>query len=224
MEIAFSNAWKDMFAGAHCGILQVNGVDNTQNPPALEAHKRALETRLQERYGHMSRADLHALPILRAYRDYYKQFGNTYHVQLQLESVAHKHKMLPRVSPLVDVNFAAELDTFILTAAHDADRLEPPLMMDVSCEGETFTQLSGKTRSLKGGDMVMRDARGAVCTILFGQDRRTAISQQTRNALYVAYAPRGIPKHAVEKQLETICELVLTFDKNAQVVSLTVHG
>ena len=224
MEIAFSNAWKDMFAGAHCGVLQINGVDNTQNPLRLEAHKRALETRLQERYGHMPRADLHSLPILQVYRDYYKQFDNTYHVQLQLESVAHKHKTLPRVSPLVDANFAAELDTFILTAGHDADKLEPPLVMDVSCEGETFSQLSGKTRFLKRGDMVMRDARGAVCTVLLGQDQRTAISRQTCNVLYVAYAPRGIPKHAVKKQLETICELVLTFDENAHIASLAVHG
>jgi DNA/RNA-binding domain of Phe-tRNA-synthetase-like protein len=224
MDISFSAAWKRTFAGAHIGILRVNGVDNTQNAPTLEAHKRELETRLRERYEHMSRADLHTLPVLRAYRNYYKPFGNSYHVQLQLESVVHKHTSLPQVSPLVDANFAAELDTFILTAAHDAEKLEPPLTIDVTHEGEPFTQLTGKTRTLKGGDMVMRDAHGAVCTILYGQDQRTAISRQARAALYVAYAPSGVPKHAVEKQLETICELVLSFDENAQIASLVVHS
>jgi DNA/RNA-binding domain of Phe-tRNA-synthetase-like protein len=161
---------------------------------------------------------------LQAYRNYYQKFGNSYHVQLQLESVAHKHKSLPQVSPLVDANFAAELDTFILTAGHDANTLEPPLIIDVTQAGETFTQLTGKTRTLKGGDMVMRDARGAVCTILYGQDQRTAISRQTRDALYVAYAPLGIPEQAVAKQLETISQLVLSFDENAQVALLAVHG
>lgn len=222
MDIFFTDAWQHTFAGAHIGILQVNNVDNTQTSPMLTAYKRDLETRLRERYGHMTRADLQALPVLRAYRDYYQQFGNTYHVQLQLESIVHKNKSLPEISPLVDINFAAELDTLILTAGHDADKLEPPITIDVTSTGETFSQLTGKTRTLKSGDMMMRDARGVVCTILYGQDQRTAISQGTRNALYIAYAPPGIPKVAVEKQLETLRELATALA--ADTTLLEVHA
>lgn len=208
MDISFSDAWKRTFVGAHIGILRVTNVDNTQTSPMLTAYKHALEGRLRERYGNMSRADLYTLPVLQAYRNYYQSFGNTYHVQLQLESIVHKNKSLPEVNPLVDVNFAAELDTLILTAGHDADTLEPPLTIDVTGAGETFTQLTGKTRTLKSGDMMMRDARGVVCTILYGQDQRTALSRGTRHALYVAYAPPGIPEAVVRKQLETLRELV----------------
>src|SRR5262245_24144930 len=59
-----------------------------------------------------------------AYVRYYKRFSKTYHVQLQLESIVLKRKSLPSVSPLVDANFTAEVETLVLTAGHDAQKLE----------------------------------------------------------------------------------------------------
>lgn len=223
-EIAFTEAWRRSFADAHIGVLGITGVDNSGSSPRLTRYKRALEERLRARYGGLTRAELQEHPVLRAYRDYYKRFGNSYHVQLQLESVVFKDKSLPEVSPLVDANFAAELGTFVLTAAHDAARLEPPLTIDVTREGDPFTQINGQTRTLKEGDMMMRDARAALCTILYGQDQRTAISPQTRNALYVAYAPSGVPEAAVREQLETIRDLVLGDASEAKVASLAVYA
>ncbi len=57
---------------------------------------------------------------------------------------------------------------------------------------------------LKPGDMMMRDGQGVGCTIIYGQDNRTPISKNTRRALYVAYAPVGVPKTAVRQQLDLI--------------------
>ena len=119
------------------------------------------------------------LETLNAYRDYYRRFGNTYHVQLQLESVVHKGKSLPSVSPLVDANFAAELETLVLTAGHDADLLTQPLTLDVTGGGEAFTGMNGSVKTLRPGDMMMTDAGGVICTVITGQDARTPISPAT---------------------------------------------
>ena len=97
--------------------------------------------RLRDTFAEFSRTDLLELAALQAYRTYYKKFGKTYHVQLQLELVVHNGKSLPNVSPLVDANFAAEMETLILTAGDDADLLEPPLTIDATHGGETFTQI-----------------------------------------------------------------------------------
>ena len=56
-----------------------------------------------------------ALPVLSAYRLYYRRFRNTYHVLLQVESIAKKGKRLPDISPLVDANFIAEVETLVLS-------------------------------------------------------------------------------------------------------------
>lgn len=144
-------------------------------------------------------------------------------MQLQLESVAYKGKPLPTVSPLVDANFVAELQTLVLTAGHDANRLEEPLTVDAAQGGETFVQMSGAKKTLKPGDMMMADAEGVVCTVLYGQDDRTPILPETRRALYVAYAPAGVPLGAVEEQLNTIRDNIRLFAPEAEVKQLSVY-
>ena len=223
-ELEVTDRWREAFPGGHVGALLMGNVDNTGRSAALDQQKRELEKRLREQFSGRSRAELRELEVLRAYRDYYKKFDQTYHVQLQLESVVHKGKALPNVSPLVDASFVAELDTLILTASHDADLLEAPLTLDATRGGETFIQMNGSVRSLKPGDMMMADAGGTVCTILYGQDRRTPVSPQTRRALYVAYAPPGVPEEAVRRQLDAIRENVLLFAPGAAVEGLEVYG
>lgn len=210
MQIEVTNRWHETFPGAHVGVLLVANIDNTKRTTRLEA-------RLRETFAGSSRAELLELDVLKAYRSYYKRFDQTYHVQLQLEYVVHKGKSLPSVSPLVDANFAAELETLVLTAGHDADLLEPPLTLDGTRGGEAFTQMSGAEKSLKPNDMMMSDRRGVVCTVLYGQDRRTPISPATRRALYVAYAPAGVPVGAVAQQLNAIHDNVGLFAPEAEV-------
>lgn len=206
LKINTTRLWYELFPGAHAGVLLIANVDNTQRTTPLDEHKRALEVRLRKRYRDWTRTDLLELEVLKAYRSYYRQFDKTYHVQLQLESVVHKGKSLASVSPLADANFAAELETLVLTAGHDADLLRPPLTLDATRDGEPFRQLSGSQASLKAGDMMMSDGEGVVCTVLYNQDRRTPIFPVTRRALYVDYAPPGVPVKIVERQLDLILE------------------
>lgn len=204
LDIQVTTAWREVFPGAHVGLLEVSGVDNTPRPTALDAEKLALADRLRQRYAGYSRADFLALPVMAAYWSYYKRFSKTYHVLLQLESVVLKGKALPSLSPLVDANFAAELDTLALTAGHDVARLSPPVVIDVTRDGEAFTQMGGARKALRAGDMVMRDAEGIACTILYGQDDRSPISAATSHALYVVYAPAGVGAAAVQAQLDQV--------------------
>jgi len=217
IEIQSSPRWRTSFPGGQIGLLLVGGVDNTARAMALDEHKIALETSLRELYSGQSRADLLALPVLQAYKTYYRSFNKTYHVQLQLESVVFKGKHLPSVSPMVDAVFAAELETLILTAGHDADRLASPVVIDASQGDESYTGMNGEQQSPKAGDMLMRDAQGVVCTILYGQDRRTPISPRTRRALYVAYVPAGIEPAQVETHLDQIEANVRLFAPQAEV-------
>ena len=222
--IQVTGRWHTTFPGAHVGVLLVGKVDNTKRQTSLDEHKRKVEARLREKYAGFSRAELLELEVLNAYRDYYRRFGNTYHVQLQLESIVHKGKPLPNVNPLVDANFAAELETFVLTAGHDADLLDLPLTLDATRGGETFTGMNGSVKTLKPGDMMMTDAGGVICTVITGQDARTPISPATRRTLYVAYAPAGVPVETVKRQLESILENVLLFAPDAETELLTIYA
>lgn len=224
LEINTTRDWHELFPGAHVGVLLIANVDNSRRATPLDERKRALEAHLRETFADQTRADLLELEVLKAYRAFYKGFGKTYHVQLQLESVVHKGKSLPSVSPLVDANFSAELETLVLTAGHDADLLRPPLTLDATRGGEPFRQLSGLQASLKPNDMMMSDREGVICTMLYGQDRRTPLSPATRRALYVAYAPPGVPVKMVEQQLDLILENIRLFAPKAEPDQLEVYA
>jgi DNA/RNA-binding domain of Phe-tRNA-synthetase-like protein len=126
-----------------------------------------------------------------------------------------KGKNLPDVNPLVDSNFMAEVETFVLTAGHDASRLQEPIVMDVSREGDQIVQMNGTSKAIRPGDMVMRDAMGISCSIIYGQDNRSPISIGTRHVLYVVYAPAGVGLDAVQAQLHRVEENVHLFSPQA---------
>ena len=201
LAISGTDAWRETHPRALIGILELSAISNAKPCAALDQRKRELEAALRERYQGFSRSDFVSAPVLSDYVRYYRSFEKTYHVQLQLESIVLKGKSLPNVSPLVDANFAAELETLVLTAGHDVARLEPPLRIDVSRAGDSITQMNGATRPMREGDMVMRDAKGISCSIIYGQDNRSPISAATRHVLYVAYGPPGVPEAVIQMQL-----------------------
>ena len=204
LSITGTTAWREAHAGGLIGLLELSGVDNGGKSPALNDHKRAVEVQLIERYGQATRQELLAHPVMAAYRDYYKRFKKTYHVLQQVESIAQKGRQLPDVSPLVDANFAAEMATFLLTAGHDVVKLQGEVIIDVSLQGDQLTQLNGTQKTLLPGDMIMRDAGGISCSILYGQDNRSPITPATTHVLYVTYAPVGVTAEAVNGHMAAI--------------------
>ena len=217
IEISGTAEWRAAHPGAVIGLLEISGVENTLTSSQLNQRKRAIEARLRLDYAGFSRQDFLALPVMAAYEDYYRRFNKTYHVLLQVESIILKAKNLPEVSPLVDANFAAEVDTLVLTAGHDVARLMEPVRIDVSRPDDEFTPMNGETKLIRAGDMVMRDGRGVCCSILYGQDNHSLITAETRGVLYVAYAPPGVPTEVVEAQLRQIEQNVRLFAPQARV-------
>jgi DNA/RNA-binding domain of Phe-tRNA-synthetase-like protein len=217
LSISASAEWRAAHPGATIGVLELSGVENAGSSAALNERKRDVEARLRERFTGMTRQELLALPVLSAYDRYYARFNKTYHVQLQLESIVWKGKSLPDVSPAVDANFMAEVETLVLTAGHDVTRLRGPIAMDVAQAGDQITQMNGNAKALRAGDMIMRDAGGVCCSIIYGQDNRSPITRTTTGVLYVAYAPAGVPAESVARQLEGIEENIRLFAPEAVV-------
>lgn len=218
MPFAFiaSDEWKTRYPGASAGILIVRNVSNPDEHPGLETRKVELENGLRARFSSLDRSAVAALPSIQPYSAYYGSFKKTYHVQLQLESVAFKSKPLPRVAALVEAMFMAELKNQLLTAGHDLESIDGSIRLDVAQGLETYTMLNGKDQTLKAGDMYMRDGAGVVSSILYGPDHRTRIQPQTRNVLFAVYAPPGIEPDWVRQHLADIEANLAIFSPQAE--------
>jgi len=220
----FTPTWQSAFPNAHVGLLVMHNVTNPAQHSELEKRKAELEEYLRAQFAGQDRAALASHPVLQAYNAYYKQFKKSYHVQLQLESIAWKGKSIPSVAALVETMFMAELKNMLLTAGHDLDVLQFPLTLDVSNGTETYTLMRGDEQPLKPGDMFIRDQNGIISSIIYGPDRRTQITTSTRNVVYTVYAPIGIDKESVMQHLQDIRDSVLLVSPQAQVELLQVVG
>jgi DNA/RNA-binding domain of Phe-tRNA-synthetase-like protein len=219
-----SEAWKAAYPGAAAGVLMVRNVANPDRHPALDRRKEELENQLRSRFSGDDRAALKAIPTIQAYNAYYKRFKKSYHVQFQLESVVFKGKTIPRVAALVEAMFMAELKNQLLTAGHDLETIQMPVRLDVSNGSERYVLLDGQEQVLKPDDMMMADAQGVISSVLYGPDRRTQITPDTRQVLFAVYAPPGIGEQAVYQHLQDIQANVLLIAPDAEVESLTVYS
>ena len=215
LSFTATDDWRMSYPGALIGVLEVTGIVNVDSSSVLDDRKRAAEARLRERYHGFTRSDFLALPVMAAYERHYKRFDKTYHVQLQVESIVLKGKRLPSVSPLVDANFMAEVETLVLTAGHDVEHLQGQIVIDISQPGDQQSQMNGATKDMRAGDMVMRDDGGICCSIIYGQDNRSPISSGTTHVLYVAYAPPGVPAEVVNAQMQSIEASICLFAPTA---------
>ncbi len=209
ISLSLSESWRTAYPGAVVGIMALKNANNPKRSNALESKKRELENLFRSQIS--SKSDLEDLPIMQAYIAYYKSFRKNYHVLLQLESIAIKGKSIPNVITLVEAMFMAELKNRLLSAGHDLNAVELPVMLDISKGQERYTMLNGKEQCLKPGDMMMTDKQGIISSVIYGPDKRTRITQETKNPLFVVYAPPGVGESRVIQHLRDIREYIELF-------------
>lgn len=214
--IEVSKKWHSSHPGAAWGILTMRNTFSRETSPLLDEKRIILERQLRQRYQEMSRKDLLQVPEFAAYATYYKRFKKTYHLLLQLESVSLKGKPIPSGVPLVQAMFMAELKSLLLTAGHDLDQIHGSIILDSANGEESYTVLRGDEVTCKLGDMITSDSEGVFCSVVYGQDQRTRITQRTNNVIYVVYIPKGIPVETIENHISDLEENVRLINPQAE--------
>jgi DNA/RNA-binding domain of Phe-tRNA-synthetase-like protein len=223
-KFILSDAFIQAYPDASAGVLVMRGAANPESPPALRQRTQAIEDGLRDLYAGWTKADIAALPAVQAYNAYYRRYKKTYHVQLQLESLVLKGRSLPRGSALLEAMFSAEIKNMLLTAGHDLCAVHTPVMLNAAQGDETYVTLSGESKTLKPGDMVMADEMGIISSVLYGPDQRTRMMPATQDVLFTVYAPTGIARQLVLDHLQDISNGVLLAAPMAQVELLEVFG
>ena len=223
LALTISKKIKTIYPEALLGILAIRNVCNPNQHEELNRCKLDLENNLREKYAGLDKAYLKNMEPIKTYGDYYKKFKKTYHVLLQLESIILKNKSIPKVASLVEAMFMAELKNLLLTAGHDLDAIDLPIKLEVSSGGEKYIQLNGQEKELIPNDMMVSDLQGVTSSIIYGPDKRTQIKPDTRNVLFVVYAPPGIEKPKILQHLQDIQNYVHIIAPKSEVELLKVY-
>jgi len=204
VEIALTPAFRAAFPEGIFGALTARGCPNRLRVERLGDDKRAVETRLRQRFpGETIDAD----PVARAYAAYFRRHGARYPVVHQAKTILTGRR-IEGPSALVEAMFTAEVDSLVLTSGHDLDALQGPLWVDVARDGETYSKINGKVQALRPGDMVVRDGAGIIACVLHGPDQRTRLRPESAAVLFGAWCPGDVAPAVVEAHLASLARLL----------------
>ena len=224
MRLEVTKEWKDAFPGASVGLLVMKNTVNPKNNPDLDNKMKEIEEEIRNNFSQSGREGIRELSTIRAYTEYYKKFKKTYHVMLQLESIALKNRNLPRISTLVSAMFAAELKNQLLTAGHDISKLQNPVVLNIANGNESYTGMGGKLQNLNPDDMFISDNAGVISSIIYGPDNRTPITPDTEDVLFSVYGPTGISPEQIKNHLEDISSYVKLVSSDAITDVLEIYS
>ena len=213
--------WALKYPRTKAGILVIKNIENSRSHPELDSLRAEVETTLRERYQGFSRDDLNELPVIKAYNSYYKNFGKTYHVRAQIESII-TGKPLSSASAVLTAMFMAEVKNMLLTAGHDCNTLAFPVRITIGTGTEAFTDIRGAAKTAVEGDMIMLDGEGVISSVLLGPDSRTKLTPSVKDVLFAVYAPFEVEREFVHSHLKDIEHYVKTFSPGAQTEFLEV--
>lgn len=186
------------------GFLCVSGCLGEADRPVLERLRATIGDEVRARWGGKGKSAFREDPVLEAYRRFYGRFGNSYFVQLQLETAAKGEKPIPLDIPLVSLMFLGELRHRILTATHDASSLRLPVSVGEADGTQIIRRMGGTERMLKPGDLYMADTEGVISSVLAGPDERTRVTERTTDAVYTTYVPPGVGVQALAGYLDDL--------------------
>jgi hypothetical protein len=85
-------------------------------------------------------------------------------------------------------------------------------------------RINGQPQVLKPGDMYMADAQGILSSVIYGPDQRTQIRPDTREVLYITYAPTGVSESTLRAHMEELVANVRLVSPECTTELLAVVG
>lgn len=180
------------------GLITARGIDSDalERGLGLAQETASLDTS-QRRAQAMTRMD--------AFESFFTQNGFRCPLRDQFKSILEKG--LPTGSPLVRALLLAEMSTGILMGAQDASAITGTLLCDLARGGEVFAGMRGEVLC-STGEIVLRDSRGIIATLLQGPDRRTRLKKDTRDVVFIVFSVPNIEVTDIQEAMQAVQALV----------------
>lgn len=204
MNVTFTEAYLERYADIPFGIACVWECDAAKGTKLLADYKSNTIIYIGENRDDISRAIGH-------YERFFKNHGSQCPLRHQLGSVLQKG--FPSISPYVEILLLNELKNGVLMGIQDLDKIKGDLIMDIAQQGEQF---EGFRRRIKcqPSEIIVRDSEGIVASYFQGPDKKTSVSDDTKNIILYAFFAPGIQRERVQKAIEQATELLHLYSNN----------
>ena len=198
MHLVIEDAVREKFE-ISVGIAEIRGV-RQKGSDEISKEIAEVEAEIKSRY----RIDeVKEIRTIRMQRDFFWRMGvDPTKVRPASEALLRRillNKRLPRVSPVVDAYNLASVETLLTFSVFDMERIDPPLSVRFSREGEEVTLIGNRRKELTGKEIVLCDSAKILCVYVHGDVEETKVTDSTRDVLLVAYGIPGMSKEELKE-------------------------
>jgi len=194
-------------------IAEIKGVRQRQKESSKISREIAeVEDEIKRKY----RIDeVKDIKTIRLQRDFFWRMGvDPTKVRPASEALLRRillNKGLPRASPIVDAYNLASVRTLLTFSAFDLERIEPPLRVRFSREGEEVILIGNRRKELTGKEIVLTDLAKILCVYVHGDVEETKVTGSTKDVLLVAYGIPGMSKEEIKEGVVTASNYIKRF-------------
>ncbi len=191
----------------------VDGIQIMREKSALEEFKQVVFAEIKGKY------DLESLKNdekMRKYRDFFWSIDiDPTKIRPASEALIRRilqEKPIPKINTAVDSYNLASIRSGVPLAAFDMDTINGRLHMRFSKEGELFLGIGmEKSKSLKGGEIVVSDDKRLVAIYPYRDSDDTKITLKTNKILLMSCGVPGISDSDLDQALEYAVEYIQKF-------------
>lgn len=197
--------------GSVClGVIQADGLTVAAAHEELEAEFTGLEATLRERYAGVEPG---RIPGLRAVREMFRR-ARMDPTKVRPSSEALLRRVLrgetvAGSNTAVDLNNLGSLEQLLPMGIYDLDRVQPPLVLRLGGEHESYPGI-GKDAVSLAGRLTLVDEAGPFGSPV-ADSARAMVRLASRRVLQVVYAPGSFPVEGLSAILDTICARLVRY-------------
>lgn len=215
MEFRIDPALFGKYPELHVGLLVCKDVKNSVPSPEIAILLRDAETKIRAKFPDPEALKTHS--AIAAWQEVHRAFGsnpNKYPSSIHaLTKRVSKGGVLPTINPLVDLYNVISLRHMVPVGGEDLEKCRGDITLTLAVGTESFTPLGGSENEPPDpGEVIYKDDEGVLCRKFnWREAARTALTEQTTNAVLVIEAVPPTTRAELETALKELQELVMRF-------------
>lgn len=206
MEIQVSSKLCDLMPGFSVGIIEYKDIQVGESPQMLKGRLQLFQESI---YFDLLEKNVTELEGIKEWRGIFKATGkdpNRYrHSAEALYRRISKQNYLQSIHSAIDLNNFFSLEYQIPIGVYDSDKLCGNVKIRVGEESEEYTGLNGRTNNL-ANLIISADEKGPFGSA-FVDSERTAVTEETKNALQVVYLRPSSSSEGKQKMTQSLMNM-----------------
>jgi DNA/RNA-binding domain of Phe-tRNA-synthetase-like protein len=208
MEIQVSSKLCDLIPGFSVGIIEYEDIQVGESPQMLKGRLQLFQESI---YFDLIEKNVTELEGIQEWRAIFKTTGkdpNRYRNSAEaLYRRIAKQNYLQSIHSAIDLNNFFSLEYQIPIGVYDSDKLSGNVKIKIGEESEEYTGLNGRNNNL-ANLLISADEQGPFGSP-FVDSERTAVTEETKNALQIVYLRPSSSSEGKQKMTESLMNMFI---------------